>query len=66
MIYRGYIIAPHKQAPMSFTVATEGKGGKIPAILDSLYTSIGIAKEAIDFYLDTKKDVKDAKANSES
>lgn len=54
VVYKGFQIKPHKNHPMSYTVATDGKGGKIPAVLDSMFTSVGIAKEIIDTYLNEK------------
>ena len=52
--YRGYLIKPHPQFPVSFTVATEGRGGKIPDMLSGLFTSLGTVKNAVDQYLLTK------------
>lgn len=52
--YRGYLIKPHKEFPTSVVIATEGKGGKIPDILQGLFTSLGTAKVEIDKYLATK------------
>lgn len=66
--YKGYIIKPAKNSPINFIVATEGQGGKIPNVLDTLFTSEKVAKETIDAYLDTKaaKERKNGKAGSES
>lgn len=63
--YKGYIIKPHRQVPTSFCVATAGQGGKIPAVLEGLFTSVGIAKNVIDAYIDTKE-VKNGKTNRQS
>ena len=52
--YRGYLIKPHKEFPTSLTIATEGKGGKIPDIFQGLFTSLGTCKVEIDKYLATK------------
>lgn len=62
-IYKGYIIKPYKLMPSSYCVATAGQGGKIPAVLDGLFTSVGIAKEIVDKYLE-QKEVKNGKAGS--
>ena len=53
-IYNGYQIKPHKLYPTSWIVVTDGKGGKIPDVLTSLFTSVGIAKNEIDKYLSRK------------
>ena len=60
-IYKGFQVKPHKQYPNNYVVVTDGKGGKIPNVLDTMFTSRGIAKEEIDRYLGNKvKDVKSA------
>lgn len=64
-IYNGYQIKPHKEIPTCYIVVTDGKGGKIPDILTGLFTSVGIAKDKIDKYLDSKVKVKDAEAVSQ-
>jgi len=66
--YKGYIISPCKKMPTSYGVATIGQGGKIPKVLESLFTSTNIAKYFIDEYLKTKveKEPKNGKASSES
>jgi hypothetical protein len=53
--YKGYDIKPHKEFPTSYIVVTEGKGGKIPKVLDGLFTSTGLAKDRIDKYLEVKQ-----------
>lgn len=63
--YKGYLIKPSKVSPMNFSVATAGQGGKIPDVLDSLFTSAGLAMQAIDSYLETKGK-RNGKARSES
>ena len=52
--YEGYQIKPHKDFPTSHIVVTSGRGGKIPNVLDGLFTHPNYAKEAIDKYLSTK------------
>lgn len=54
IIYRGYQIKPHKEFPKSYIVVTDGKGGKVPDVLTSMYTTPGYAKTVIDKYLDNK------------
>lgn len=53
-IYKGYQIKPSKNAPGTLVVVTDGKGGKIPTVLDTLFTSRGLAMAEIDFYLQSK------------
>jgi len=52
--YKGFHIKPHKEFPLSYIVVTAGKGGKIPEVLTSHYTTPTYAKEEIDKYLATK------------
>jgi hypothetical protein len=52
--YEGYDIKPHKEVPTNYIVVTSGKGGKIPAMLEGLFTSRAIAKDKIDTYLRSK------------
>lgn len=54
MIYRGYIVSPHPASPCLLTVAVEGRGGKIPNMLQGLFTSHHTVKGVIDRYLDMK------------
>jgi len=52
--YKGFQIKPHKELPLSYIVATAGKGGKIPDVLGSHYTTPTYAKQEIDKYLESK------------
>jgi hypothetical protein len=47
---------------------TDGKGGKVPDVLTSLFTTAVYAKAAIDKYLDSKpvKEVKNGKEINQS
>lgn len=67
-IYKGYQIKPHAQIPTSYIVVTDGKGGKVPDVLTSLFTTAVYAKAAIDKYLDSKptKEVKNGKEINQS
>jgi len=67
-IYKGYQIKPHAQTPTSYIVVTDGKGGKVPDVLTSLFTTAVYAKAAIDKYLDSKptKEVKNGKEINQS
>lgn len=55
MNYRGYIISPGDRSPSLYKVATEGQGGKIPAVLEGLFTHKHLVMQIIDTYLDTQK-----------
>ncbi len=64
IIYKGYQIKPSKESPKLLVVVTDGKGGKVPDVLTSLFTTAVYAKQAIDKYVDSKlvKEVSNAKA----
>jgi len=49
--YKGYYVKPHQDYPSSYIVVTTGRGGKIPSVLDGMFTSRSIAKEEIDRYM---------------
>ena len=53
--HKGYYIKSHKEYPASKIVVTAGVGGKVPVVLSGMFTSGQIAKDAIDFYLASKK-----------
>lgn len=53
--FEGYQIKPHKDFPSNVIIVTAGRGGKIPNVLDGLFTSGLVAKEAITRYLESKK-----------
>lgn len=58
--YKGYDIKPHKEVPTNYIIVTSGKGGKIPAVMEGLFTTRAYAKDVIDKYLASKqKDVKE-------
>lgn len=59
--FKGYYIKPHKQYPNNYVVSTSGIGGKIPDILGGLFTSTGVAKQAILRYLEGKAPESDKK-----
>lgn len=67
MIYKGYIIKSHPLSPSLLSVAVEGRGGKIPAVLEGLFTSQHYVTQIIDNYLETKggkASVREASATS--
>lgn len=55
--YKGFQIKPWPKLPTSYIVAVDGKGGSIPAVLDTLFTSRGIAKQFIDDYIYRRDEV---------
>ena len=55
IIYRGYQIKPSQTHPACLIVVTDGKGGKIPAVLEGMYTHSNMAQRDIDLYLDNKE-----------
>ena len=66
MEHRGYYIKPHKDYPMQYLISTVGIGGKIPDVMHGMFTSSGIAKDVIDYYLATrpsKEESNDKKGN---
>lgn len=52
--YKNYQIKPDKQYPNNYVIVTAGRGGKIPNVLDGLFTSERICMLAIDKYLNGK------------
>lgn len=52
--YKGYLISPAKGNPHSLVIATSGKGGKIPKVMEGLFTSRTICHQVIDNYLELK------------
>lgn len=52
--YKNYQIKPDKQYPNNYVIVTAGRGGKIPNVLDGLFTSEKICMLAIDKYLEGK------------
>lgn len=52
--YKGYDIKPHKDVPTNYIIVTSGKGGKIPAIMEGLFTTVTYAKQVVDKYLASK------------
>lgn len=65
IIYKGYQIKPHKEIPSNYIIVTDGKGGKIPGVLEGLFTGTNLAKQHIDAYLDAKEE-KHAKKDDKS
>lgn len=49
--YMGFLIQSVNASPGLFSVAVEGRGGRIPDKLQGFYTSVGLVKERIDAYL---------------
>lgn len=65
MNYKGYLINPSTMSPKLYSVATEGRGGKIPNCLGGLFTTRTVAMKEIDRYLESKEKP-DAKDTSQS
>ena len=55
MNYKGYLITPTKGLGSAYEIATAGQGGKIPNIMNGLFTSRGTAMQVIDSYLESKE-----------
>ena len=55
--YKGYYLKPNKATPSVYEIVTTGQGGKIPRVLEGLFTSRSLAMFEIDKYLDEKKEV---------
>ena len=53
--YKGFIIKTNPLSPTMFTVAVEGRGGKIPKVLEGSFTSFKVVSDIIDKYSDTRK-----------
>lgn len=51
MEYKGYLIKP---VGKSYSVSTAGRGGKIPDVMQGLFTSTGVAIQLIETYLESK------------
>ena len=55
MNYKGYLITPTKGLGSAYEIVTAGQGGKIPNIMNGLFTSRGTAMQVIDSYLESKE-----------
>lgn len=53
--YKGYQIKSSPLSPKSCIIVTSGRGGKIPDVMNGMFTSIGVAKSIIDVYTDMKE-----------
>lgn len=63
--YKGYLISTDPFSPTLYTVATEGRGGKIPKVLEGRFTSVHWLKERIDHYLAGQEEKTRGKASTE-
>jgi hypothetical protein len=52
--HKGYFIKSDKHFPSLLTISTTGRGGKIPSVMEGLFTSVGDAKQVIDSYTEGK------------
>jgi hypothetical protein len=55
MEYKGYLIKPATGGAKCYSIATAGRGGKIPDLMLGVFTSTGIAAQTIDRYLESKQ-----------
>lgn len=55
MEYKGYLITPASSGAKCYSIATAGRGGKIPDVMQGVFTSTGVAMQIIDIYLDGKE-----------
>ena len=63
--YEGYLIKPSSLSPKSYVIVTSGRGGKIPDVMNGMFTSIGVAKQLIDSYIE-KREATNGKKGSKS
>lgn len=56
--YKGYSIRPHVNNPKCYIISFRGQGGKIPQILDGMFTDRGTCRRNIDHYLEQKGNAK--------
>ena len=64
MNYRGYIISSDPISPTLYSVATEGRGGRIPSVLEGRFTSAQWVKNQIDAYLANQEEKTRGKAST--
>ncbi len=64
MSYKGYLINNDKLFPTLYSVTTEGRGGKIPSVLEGRFTSVAYVRELIDHYLAAKEETSGRKATT--
>lgn len=55
LVYKDYIIKSDSNFPTMLLIVTTGQGGKIPKVMESLFTSVGEAQNVIDSYLEGKQ-----------
>ena len=55
MEYKGYLITPAQSGAKCYSIATAGRGGKIPDVMSGVFTSKGVAMQVIDAYLESKE-----------
>lgn len=61
--YKGYQIKPFNPVPSSYVIVTAGKGGKIPNVMEGVFTTRAIAMQLIDQYVTAKETENDQKGN---
>lgn len=55
MEYKGYLINPAASGAKCYSIATAGRGGKIPDVMSGVFTSRGVAMQIVDTYLESKE-----------
>jgi hypothetical protein len=55
MEYKGYLITPASTGAKCYSIATAGRGGKIPDVMQGVFTSTGVAMQTVDIYLEGKE-----------
>lgn len=55
MEYKNYLITPSSSGAKCYSIATAGRGGKIPDVMSGIFTSKGVAMQVIDTYLESKE-----------
>lgn len=64
--YKGYYIKPNTLHPGTYSIVTEGKGGRIPDKMLGIFTSTGVAINLIDRYVDNRPPIKGKNNASEA
>jgi len=54
--HKGYYVTPHPLCPSCYVISTEGRGGKIPKVMEGLFNTRTIANNVIDLYVDIPKE----------
>lgn len=55
MEYKGYLINPSTTGAKCYSISTAGRGGKIPDLMQGVFTAKHVAMQLIDSYLESKE-----------